>query len=312
MFEARLKPIAKGIGSFAFPALRSTHQVAGSASAEHCYNLFMRHFAGVADQMSEGASVPKTLVEVGPGSSLGVGLTALLCGVENYIALDLQDHRSIKNDRRVLAAVARMLEDRAPFSETTDLGAHFFPPSPDRKVWDRIALQVDNALKSGETKELDHEIESGAEERIRFVAPWIDRDTLPAGCADWIMTHSVMEHIDDLPEAYASMAHWLRPGGYATHLIDFSAHTLTKHWNGHWKLSRGIWTLMRGRRPYLINRAWRSRHIDLMTNAGFEVLSEIKFEQAGGCNRDEMQYPYSGMPSGDERVAMSFLVARKI
>ncbi len=157
--------------------------------------------------MAEGAKMPRTLVEVGPGSSPGVRLTALLCGVENYIALDLQDHRATESDRRVLAAVTEMLRNRRPFSDKTDLGAFFFPPSSDEKLWDRIAQNVDTSLRTGASQDLDHQLASGAEERIRFVAPWTDCNTLPAGCADWIMTHSVMEHIDDLPTAYASMAH---------------------------------------------------------------------------------------------------------
>ncbi len=77
-------------------------------------------------------------------------------------------------------------------------------------------------------------------------------------------------------------------------------------------MNPAMWSLIRGRRPYLINRAWRSRQIELMTKAGFEIVSECKFERSDGWNRDAMRDPFSGMPTGDERVAMSFIVARKL
>ncbi|MFN4129918.1 MAG: hypothetical protein ACK4GC_08885, partial [Paracoccaceae bacterium] len=123
---------------------------------------------------------------------------------------------------------------------------------------------------------------------------------------------SVLEHVDDLSAAYQSMACWLKKGGLATHLIDFSAHNLTHRWNGHWKISPKTWALIRGRRPYLINRLWRSRHIELMKDAGFEVVSEIKYEKSDGWPRNEMRPPFAQMPQGDDQVAMSFIVARKI
>lgn len=308
--ETRLRPLAKGIGSFALSALRSTHQNSGSASAEHCYNLFMRHLGGIAPHI--GGRMPRTLVEIGPGSSLGTGFAALLCGVGRYVALDLQEHRSSQHDREVLAEIAKLLRLRKPFSGSTDRGEHFFPPAPDESLWDLIGAKVDAAIASGLGETLDRELASGTGDLVTYVAPWSDQRVLAENSAEWLMSHSVMEHVDDLEQAYASMAHWLAPGGYATHLIDFSAHTLTKHWNGHWTLGSGMWSLVRGRRPYLINRQWRSRHLEIMRDHGFEVVSETTFEREGGWPKEALKQPFAHMPSGDERIGMSFVVARKL
>lgn len=310
MSETKFRPLAKGIGSFAVPALRSTHQTAGSSSAEHCYNLFMRHLAGIAPHL-EG-KLPGNLVEIGPGSSLGTGFTALLSGVERYVALDLQEHRSTDHDRAVLAEIAELLRRRKAFSPTTDLGKYFFPPAPDGSLWAIIGDEVDKALGSGLERTLDRELATGEGEHVTYVAPWSDRAALPENSADWLMSHSVMEHVDDLEETYASMAHWLAPGGFATHLIDFSAHTLTRRWNGHWTIGAGTWSLIRGRRPYLINRQWRSRHLEIMRANGFELLSEATHERDGGWPREALKAPFSEMPPGDERVGMSFVVVRKL
>jgi hypothetical protein len=42
------------------------------------------------------------------------------------------------------------------------------------------------------------------------------------------------------------------------------SHEMTKHWNGHWAISNLTWTLMCGRRPYLLNRVQHSGHINLI------------------------------------------------
>ena len=74
-----------------------------------------------------------------------------------------------------------------------------------------------------------------------------------------MFSQSVLEHIDDLEGAYATLHKWLKPGGYMSHLIDFYSHGLTKEWNGHWALSDLTWGALKGRRPYLINRQLASR-----------------------------------------------------
>jgi hypothetical protein len=270
----------------------------------------MRHLAGIKEEVK--GTIPRTLVEIGPGSSLGVGLAALLCGVEKYVALDLQEHRSVEHDREILASLSCLLRDRAPFSAVTLSGDIFFPPPPNADIWAEIAPDMERSLKPETLHELNQELVSGKGARIRFVAPWTDRDVLPGSSIDWIMTHSVMEHVDDLSSAYECMAHWLKVGGYATHLIDFSSHNLTKHWNGHWALGPAAWALIRGRRPYLINRMWRSHHISLMRRHGLELVSETKFERSDGLRRDAFKQPFSGMPPADESTAMSFVVVRRV
>lgn len=256
--------------------------------------------------------MPRTLVEIGPGSSLGVGLTALLCGIERYVALDLQEHRTSQHDREILAVIAGLLNDRAPFSTLNESGDIFFPPPPDPEIWTAIAPGMERASDAGALRDLDEELVSGREERIRFVAPWTDRDVLPPGSVDWIMTHSVMEHVDELGPAYECIAHWLKPGGYATHLIDYSSHQLAKHWNGHWAIGPVPWALMRGRRPYLINRMWRSHHIDLMRKNGLELVRELRFERDDGLTRAAFKPPFAEMPPRDARTAMSFVVVRRV
>ena len=64
----------------------------GTVSARYCYSVWSRHLSIL--QRSGLPTTFKTMVELGPGDSLGIGLAALLSGVERYIALDVVQHAS--------------------------------------------------------------------------------------------------------------------------------------------------------------------------------------------------------------------------
>ena len=88
---------------------------------------------------------------------------------------------------------------------------------------------------------------------------------------DLIFSQAVLEHVDGLEETYRAMFAWLKPGGYASHVIDFTAHGRSPFWNGHWAYSDWEWELVRGKREFLLNREPLSTHLALVRNVGFEL-----------------------------------------
>src|SRR5262245_49632118 len=64
----------------------------GSCEARYCYSIWMRHL--IAAQSGGLDPNPATVAELGPGDSLGVGITALLTGAKRYFALDVVPHAS--------------------------------------------------------------------------------------------------------------------------------------------------------------------------------------------------------------------------
>lgn len=308
MTRIAMRSLGKGAVSFAVPRLRSTHQPGGTASARHCYDLFMRHYGHLSPWLD--GMLPKTMAELGPGSSLGVGIAGLMAGIERYIGLDLQVHRNPEHDQQVLAELLPLFQRRADVAERTESGQVFFPLPPDPSFWRGLEARLVRGLTPDSMAAIGRAIRVG-DGRLRFVAPWTEEAALPAGSIDWLMSHSVMEHVDSLASTYRSIARWLKPGGFATHLIDFQSHGLTDDWDGHWTVNPAIWALMRGRRPYLINRMWRSHHIELMQQAGFEILEELKWTRGDGAGRISFKAPFQRMPPGDESVAMSFFITRK-
>ena len=59
------------------------------------------------------------------------------------------------------------------------------------------------------------------------------------------------------------MAGWLRPGGVMSHQIDFSCPGGVP-WNHHWAYGPFAWKLIRGNRPYYVNRVPLSEYLRLL------------------------------------------------
>ena len=152
------------------------------------------------------------------------------------------------------------------------------------------------------------------EKRKEFVeaaAPWTEAAILQPHSVDWVFSQSVLEHIDNLDTAYRALAQWLAPGGYMSHLIDFSSHSLTREWNGHWALGEVTWRALRGRRPYLINREPYAAYLGRGTANGFVTVLERRNKRFDGLIPQQFASPFREISEEDARTAMAFLVSRK-
>ncbi len=96
-----------------------------------------------------------------------------------------------------------------------------------------------------------------------------------------------------------------------THLVDFWSHDLTAAWNGHWAINERLWWLMRGRRPYLLNRAWCRQHLERLEANGFTVLEQVVERRSDGLVPEMLAEPFRAMPDEDARTRMAFFVARR-
>jgi len=147
---------------------------------------------------------------------------------------------------------------------------------------------------------------------ITYRAPWSDPDVIQEQSIDLIYSQAVLEHVDDLPTAYKCMHHWLKPGGYVSHTIDFRSHGMSDAWNGHWACSDLLWTLVRGRRPYLINREPCSTHMELLREYGFTVRHQIATSTVSAIYRRDLSRRFSSMRDSDLTTSGVFVVATKI
>ena len=206
-----LKPLAKGILSFAVPKLGTVHgydNPLGTLAADSCYSIFLRHVcllrgAGVVD-------MPMTVAELGPGSSHGVGFAALIAGAERYYALDLIDFSNTAQNLVVFDQIATMFRERRPIP-SSGLHSLRFPDLDDYSFPDFLAISTADRFEN-RIAAIRQDIASGSGRFVRIAAPWMENAVIETNSIEWVFSQSVLEHIDDLEGAYATLTQMAETG----------------------------------------------------------------------------------------------------
>ena len=107
---------------------------------------------------------------------------------------------------------------------------------------------------------------------IDYRTRWFDETAVERDSVDLLFSQAVLEHVDELPGSYRAMRLWIKPDGMISHQIDFRCHNTARVWNGHWRYSDAVWTMIRGRRSYLLNREPYSTHLRLLEENGFTFV----------------------------------------
>ncbi len=300
-------PIVKGLATYVpgLHALLSKHRTGGTDTAAYCYSVWMKHMC-----MSWGAglrTVPETIAELGPGDSLGIGLAGLLSGVKRYFALDVVHYANPERNLEVFEDLVGLFRSRAQVNVTGwpdfsgMLDGNGFPSSifTDERM--------DSALRPEWLDSIRASLRTGTG-AVSYQVPW-DR-MRPVERVDYILSHSVMEHVTDPDAVYRACAEWLKPGGQMSHQIDFTSHSLTEKWNGYWQYPNWTWKLICGTRPFLINRVPFSEHARLLEKNGFELVVRLGNSRDGGMERDELAPEWKSLSEEDLRTPGAFFVAR--
>ena len=285
----------------------------GSTSGRYCYSVWLRHLEWIGRAV--GGFAPRRVVEVGPGDSIGVGLAALLSGADEYTGLDVVAHASPETNARVLEDLLVLFRERAPIP-----GDDEFPRLVPRLVDPAFpAARLDGAVLDARVAgPYAHRLRAIVREPgssggpVRYHCPWT-RDSVAAGTADLVISHVALQDMDSAPSgdaletAVAAMAGWLAPGGVMSHQIDFSCPGGSP-WNHHWRYGDAAWRLIRGRRPYYVNRAALSDYLALFERAGCRVAG-VEPVRAPGLGRDRVAKRFRGRTDEDFETAAALIVA---
>lgn len=296
-----------GVRTFLEPPPKGT---GGTVSARYCYSTYLRHLVMAA--ASGLPADPATVAEIGPGDSLGIGLTALLCGAERYYAFDVVEHASTERNLAVFDELVELLRKRAPIPREAELAE--IKPELDNYAFPSTILgdeRLAHGLDPARVARLRAALGDPGDGPIRYQAPWFGDGAVHAGTADLILSQAVMEHVDALEEAYAACWLWLRPGGFMSHQIDFRSHETAQEWNGHWAYNDLVWWAIRGARPWLLNRVPHSEHIRLMQKQGFRIVCDRWVAGEGGIARARLATRFRRMSDDDLRTAGAFVQALK-
>ena len=306
----------KGIATYVPGLYRSTRgSTGGSVSARYCYAVWMRHLS-----MVQRASLPvrfEVVAELGPGDSLGLGLAALLTGARTYYAFDIVPYTRNDRNLRVLRDLVELFRRREPVPDSQEF-PEVLPRLQDWSFPGRVLTEarLDQTLHPARVAAIERALLNIEEGRggpieIRYHAPWNAAESIRESSVDLIFSQAVLEHIDDLEGTYAAMHRWLRPQGVLSQQIDLRAHYLDRRWNGHWTYSDFVWSLIRGRRPYLLNRQPLSTHLSLLDRTGFEVIRALKEHLASAVRREQLAPRFRHLSDEDMTTSSVYIQARR-
>lgn len=280
----------------------------GTDSARYCYSVWLRHLTLLNDYGFK--AVGAHIGELGPGDSIGVGLATLLSGAESYTGLDLVPFSQPAELAQVYEQLVAMFAHQSPIP-----GDEEFPRVRPKLNSYAFPNDLVDLIGFGDrVHKIRRELKRGLDNKdgfINYKAPWNSDGNAALGSLDLIFSQAVLEHVDNLDETYAAMYLWLKPGGYASHVIDFSAHYLSPFWNGHWSYSDREWRIVRGRRHFLLNRQPLSRHIASAEGAGFKSLRLHYDYGIGGLQATALSKRFQKLDQNDLQTRGAVVILRK-
>ena len=275
---------------------RSRHAVSGGTdSSRYCYKFWLRHLTGLHRHGFRVAGA--NIGELGPGDSIGAGLAALLSGGESYIGLDAINYFANVDLAAMLSELVVMVSNKEPI--------HQGEPFPDDAIhwpgFEERGVRLREAVRAGVNQS----------SLLRYQAPWTSPDVIQGHSLDLVFSEGVLQCIDELDQAYQAMFEWLKPGGYGSHAIGLSAATLSPYWNGHWAYSDWEWRVVRGARPFLLNREPLSTHLRCAERAGFQILSVARRYYDGGLDASQLAPRFRALDPEDRRTSRAIVILRK-
>ena len=169
MLPPEVETLAKGVISY-IPGIMKYSDVTHSISASYCYSTYLAH---INQAHKTGMNpFPKVVAELGPGTSFGVGLAALLCGAEAYYAIDELPHARLDINIDALDQLVELF--RAKEDPTEERGTRkTLDRFPGHILTDRI---LDENLDESRVKQIRQSLvrclengDSGSDEKIKFL-----------------------------------------------------------------------------------------------------------------------------------------------
>jgi hypothetical protein len=310
-----MKQLIKGIVTFVPGAYRalSRKRSDGTDSARYCYSVWLRHV--VMAHHNGLSTCPRVAAELGPGDSIGIGLAALLSGVDKYYAFDIVEYADVGRNVAIFDDLIALFagkedipgDDEFPRVEPK-LDCYAFPNDvlTDERL--RAALEP-GRLKMIRASILDMNRPGSV---VQYKVPWYDSTIVEEDSLDMIFSQAVLEHVDEIKLTYGKMHTWLKPNGVMSHAIDFKSHDSADEWNGHWAYGDSVWKIVRGKRPYLINRLPHSHHIDLIHKNGFKIVCDITTQIPSNIAIDNVAPRFREMKDEDLITGSAFIQAVKL
>jgi hypothetical protein len=302
--------IAKGLltwvpGLYAWRLQRAS--TGGTNSSRYCYAVWLRHLVMLSRHGFRPSDA--TVGELGPGDSIGCGLASLLSGARQYVGLDVVPFAANTKVEEVFRDLVRLFAAREPIPDARE-----FPfTRPFLPTYDFPASLVDLTGFTERVEKIAQDLKTGVNsgQRVRYIAPWTMSNEVAEASLDLIFSQAVLEHAEELGSIYRTMYSLLKPGGYASHVIDFGCHHVAPLWNGHWAYTDWEWKLVRGNRNFFLNRQPLSAHLAYAKNAGFDVLAVEQERNTQGLTAQVLARYTATVTTDDVQTRSAMILLRK-
>ncbi len=280
--QVRLYPLVRGIASYVLPSTMFVRPGSGgSFSSEYCYSVWLRHLHYLIDNQIFGSvSDIRKVAEIGPGDSLGIGMSALYTGASSYFAFDVIEHANLNANLAINNELCNLFVNKTPIPNTLKQ-RNTAPKLPSYDFPSRyLSFKNEYYLqRKEEIKKSLQNVTGPTDLSIQYIVPWQNNIREDIKDIDLIFSQAVMEHVADIEFAYHEMYRWLRKGGVISHQVDFKTHEMTKEWNGHWFIGETMWDILAHGRKYPMNRLPLSAHVKMIERAGFTVKNIIPVQR---------------------------------
>ena len=309
----KIKYITKGLITY-LPGFSNLGiaETGGTNTALYCYGVWLRHLKYISS--FKNINDLKNIAELGPGDSIGIGLCVLLTGAEKYYAFDIMPYGSNENNLKIFDELVNMFKNKVPIPDNVDfprmkpyLDDYSFPCEIlsneflEKKLSDKRIQSIRDSIKKDYNEKNKY---------IIYLAPWNSDDIIKENSVDLIFSQAVLEHIDNIDNAYKCFASWLKNDGIMSHQIDFKSHGFADKWNGHWSYVDIEWKLIRGRRKWCINRKPLSYHINLHHFNNFEIIDSKYIKSNDGIKRSQLSLSNSYLSDEDLNTSGSYILSK--
>jgi hypothetical protein len=307
----------KGLVSFIYPyKLLSRKGTGGNTdSARYCYEIWFRHLYKIH---ASGNSLDfETIAELGPGSSLGIGICALLSGTKTYYAMDLVNHLAAEKNILLLEELLVLFRNKTTLDNNqyrwlnpNDIDENF----PLQILDDKFIIEN---LNPERVKKIKFAIQNFNDDPAKcefifsYIAPWESEWENYKNKIDLVISQFVLEHVDRLDNAYLAMHAMMKDKALMSHLVDFWSHNSTPKWNSHWKYSRLLWKLIRGKRPFYINRTYAEIHTDFCIKNNFTIVNFTRYTDENSISRDQLAIALKQISDADLVTKQVYILCRK-
>ncbi len=307
-----LLPVLKGAATY-IPWLYRAERghTGGTIAARYCYGVWLRHLS-----LLEACGLPTqydTVAELGPGDSLGISIAALLTGTKRIDALDVVRYARDQASQSVLTELVDLLTRREQIPDATELPAvhprlsdYRFPRFLNRqRLAQSLSVEWVEKIRTAVSTDSENSV-------IRYHVPWHERWSATGANVDLVFSQAVLEHVEDLHGVHERLAAGLAIGGVTSHVIDFRSHRLTSGWDGHLQYGSRIWKVVKGRRPYLLNRCAPAEHLRVMRGAGFEIVRALRVTSSPTVHRQQLAAQFRDWSDEDLSTSTMVVIARRV